>query len=328
MIKILHYFIRRKTMMKKLTKLALFAAATAFLLAGFPACSSDDDDDPTLTGIKITVDARKVKTTYMVNEKFTPTGITVTATYSDGSTKDVTTATEWKATYNGKPFTTEAAGKFEVELTATYKEKTDSTTCTINVEKDSANDPDDPSVTDPDDPSVTDPLKESGTFEEDITELDFATATTGLTDTLNGDTEKNGKYTIKDGTTLADGYFKIVQSEKSSTTYYTDKARTKISAIELDKQSNNTYIEFTVTGSAVVTVSAKSTGSNNTSYVEIVKADMEGTFDTATAVSGTSNATKIEKTCPAGTYRIVVVTDDSKKSLARIESSKAVQTVN
>ena len=31
-------------MVKKLTKAALLAAATAFLLAGFPACSSDDDD--------------------------------------------------------------------------------------------------------------------------------------------------------------------------------------------------------------------------------------------------------------------------------------------
>ncbi len=32
-------------MMKKISKLALLAAATAFLLAAFPACSDDDDDD-------------------------------------------------------------------------------------------------------------------------------------------------------------------------------------------------------------------------------------------------------------------------------------------
>ena len=36
-------------MMKKLAKAALLAAATAFLLAGFPACSSDDDDDVYIT---------------------------------------------------------------------------------------------------------------------------------------------------------------------------------------------------------------------------------------------------------------------------------------
>ena len=35
--------------MKKLAKAALLAAATAFLLAGFPACSSDDDDDVYIT---------------------------------------------------------------------------------------------------------------------------------------------------------------------------------------------------------------------------------------------------------------------------------------
>ena len=33
-------------MMKKFTKIALLAAATAFLLAGFPACSDDDDESP------------------------------------------------------------------------------------------------------------------------------------------------------------------------------------------------------------------------------------------------------------------------------------------
>ena len=126
----------------KLTKLALLAAATAFLLAGFPACSSDDDDDPTLTGIKITVDASKVKTTYVVNEAFTSTGITVTATYSDGSTKDVTNATEFKATYQGNAFTTATEGTYEnVILTATYEGETDSTTCTIKVEASSTDDP-------------------------------------------------------------------------------------------------------------------------------------------------------------------------------------------
>lgn len=172
-----------------------------------------------------------------------------------------------------------------------------------------------------------DPLKQSGTFSEDITKLDFATSTEGLTDTIT-DTTKNGKYKINNDTTLANGYFKIVQSEKSSTTYYTDKDRTKINAIELDKQGNNSYIEFTVTGSAEVTVSAKSTGSSNKSYVEIVATNGEGTFETATEVSGTASATEITKTCPAGTYWIVVVTDDTKKSLARIESITAVQTVN
>ncbi|MDE5614193.1 MAG: hypothetical protein K2I74_06045 [Treponemataceae bacterium] len=41
-------------MMKKISRLALLAAATAFLLAAFPACSDNDDDDPTETGTPAT----------------------------------------------------------------------------------------------------------------------------------------------------------------------------------------------------------------------------------------------------------------------------------
>ena len=121
-------------MMKKLAKATLLAAVAAFLLAGFPACSSDDDDDPTLTEIKIRVDDSTVKTTYTVGEDFDPAGITVTATYSDGSTEDVTDDVEFGATYNDEDFTTATAGTYEgVILTASYGGKTDSVTCTITV---------------------------------------------------------------------------------------------------------------------------------------------------------------------------------------------------
>lgn len=171
----------------------------------------------------------------------------------------------------------------------------------------------------------TDALKESGTFEVDITQLPFS-VTDGLTDTVNTD-GKNGKFVIKNGTTLADGYFKIVQNEgKSNTAYYSDSKKTKISAIELDKQTNKTYIEFTVTGSAEVTVSATSTDKSASAYVEIVTANTQSTTGTATEVKGSDDGkTTITKTCTAGTYWIVVVED---QKLARIDSIKAVQTVN
>ena len=121
-------------MMKKLTKAMLLAAATAFLLANFPACSSDDDD-PTLNQIKIRVDESRVKTTYTVGEEFDLTGIMVAATYNDGGTKDVTAATDLKVTCNGEPFTTAAEeGDIDVTITATYEGKTDSVTRTIKFE--------------------------------------------------------------------------------------------------------------------------------------------------------------------------------------------------
>ena len=118
-------------MMKKLAKATLLAAA-AFLLAGFPACSSDDDD-PTLDKIEIKVDESTVKTTYSVGEAFDRTGITVMATYSDGSTEDVTDKADYEATCNGEVFTTATAGVFEVTLTAFYEDEIASTTCTITV---------------------------------------------------------------------------------------------------------------------------------------------------------------------------------------------------
>lgn len=167
----------------------------------------------------------------------------------------------------------------------------------------------------------------SGTFSVDIASLNFSEATNGLTDTVT-DTSKNGKYKIANGTTLANGYFTVVQSSTSSTTYYTDKNRTQINAIELDKQSNNSYIKFTVTGTAAITVSATSTGSNNKSYVEIVSENGTATKATCTEVLGTSPATTITKNCSAGTYWIVVWTDSTDKSLARITSLSAVQSVN
>ena len=129
-------------MMKKLAKLTALLAVAAFLLAGFPACSSDDDDgDPTLDKIEIKVDESEVKTTYTVGEDFDRTGITVTATYSDGSTKDVSDEAKYEATCNGTEFTTATAGDFEVTLTATYGGKTDSVTCPIKVKAGSTTDP-------------------------------------------------------------------------------------------------------------------------------------------------------------------------------------------
>ncbi|MDE7391534.1 MAG: bacterial Ig-like domain-containing protein, partial [Treponemataceae bacterium] len=133
-------------MMKKITRIAALLAATAFLLAGFPACSDDEgDDDPTLEKIEIGIDTNTVKTTYSIDEDFDKAGITVTAKYSDGSTKDVTAdATFAATTEDGEPFTTTAEGTFEVTLTATYEGKPASTTCTITVKNGGGDDDDDP----------------------------------------------------------------------------------------------------------------------------------------------------------------------------------------
>lgn len=178
-----------------------------------------------------------------------------------------------------------------------------------------------------DDDSEDDPLKKSGTFGADITELDFS-VTEGLTDSETDD-KKPSKYKIPESRTLiGDGYFTLVQGDKKNSSYYTNNKRDAIAAIELGKQIDGIYIEFTVTGSAEVTVDANSTDTNNTSYVAIVKESETGTFDNAEEVRGTTPTT-ITKECTAGTYRIVVVTAESPKNKnARITSLKAIQTAN
>ena len=132
-------------MMKKITRIAALLAATAFLLAGFPACSDDEgDDDPTLEKIEINADG--AKTEYNVGDPFDNAGITITAKYSDGSTKDVTAdATLTATSEDGEPFTTATADTFEVTLTATYEGKTsEPVTCTITVKNGGGDDDDDP----------------------------------------------------------------------------------------------------------------------------------------------------------------------------------------
>lgn len=126
-------------MMKKITRIATLLAATAFLLAGFPACSDDEgDDDPTLEKIEINADG--AKTEYNVGDPFDNAGITITAKYSDGSTKDVTAdATLTATSEDGEPFTTATADTFEVTLTATYEgETSEPVTCTITVKNGSS----------------------------------------------------------------------------------------------------------------------------------------------------------------------------------------------
>ena len=195
-------------MMKKLAKAMLLAAATAFLLAGFSACSSGADDptlNPTLKGIKVS--KSEVKTTYTVGEELDLTGIRVTAIYDDGGMEDVTdVATDFKAIYNDKDFTPATAGDFEVTLTATYRGKTGSGPCTIVVK------PLPPTLMDIEidiDESglkytVNEPVKHKGitvtaTYSDDSTE-DVTTATgTTIDMTCNGapfTTEADGEFDV------------------------------------------------------------------------------------------------------------------------------------
>lgn len=76
----------------------------------------------------IAISGEATKTTYTEGEVFDPTGLVVTATYEDESTEDVTSRVEW--TFNPE---TLILGTTEVNVTATYGEKTASKTVAVTV---------------------------------------------------------------------------------------------------------------------------------------------------------------------------------------------------
>jgi len=89
-------------------------------------------EEVTLSGIAIGGSA--TKTTYNVGDEFDYSGLTVTATYSDNSTSDVTADVTWSS---DNSLTT--AGTYEVTVTATYEGKTASKTYSVTVEEEEVN---------------------------------------------------------------------------------------------------------------------------------------------------------------------------------------------
>lgn len=76
----------------------------------------------------IAISGEATKTTYFEGEAFDPTGLVVTATYEDESTEVVTSRVKW--TFNPE---TLILGTTEVNVTATYGEKTASKTVAVTV---------------------------------------------------------------------------------------------------------------------------------------------------------------------------------------------------
>lgn len=76
----------------------------------------------------IAISGEATKTTYTEGETFDPTGLVVTATYDDESTRVVTNGVKWTCTPE-----TLTLGATEVNVTATYGEKTASKTVAVTV---------------------------------------------------------------------------------------------------------------------------------------------------------------------------------------------------
>ena len=88
----------------------------------------DSDDSATKTLSSIAITGTPTKTAYTVGSTFSTSGLTVTATYSDGTTADVTSSVTWSFSP-----TTIASSTSSVTATATYSGKTASQTYTITI---------------------------------------------------------------------------------------------------------------------------------------------------------------------------------------------------
>lgn len=130
----------------------------------------------------------------------------------------------------------------------------------------------------------------------DVSTLVFADVTEGLIDTA--EPTKNGLYMIPASTTILGA---LTPAKDDKAYWYTDKARSKISALQLNGQG---ALNFTLSGAATVKVTFLSTDDSNTSAITVNETENSVTGKTATEFtweiseagdysilsSGTSNA--------------------------------------
>lgn len=95
----------------------------------------------------------------------------------------------------------------------------------------------------------------------DVSTLVFADVTEGLTDTA--EPTKNGLYMIPASTTILGA---LTPAKDDKAYWYTDKTRSKISALQLNGQG---ALNFTLSGAATVKVTFLSTGDTNTSAITV-----------------------------------------------------------
>lgn len=138
----------------------------------------------------------------------------------------------------------------------------------------------------------------------DVATLVFADVTEGLTDATPG---KNGTYMIPASTTILGA---LTPAKDDKAFWYTDKARTKISALQLNGEG---ALNFTLSGAATVKVTFLSTGDTNTSAITV-----NGTANSVTGKTATEFTWEISE---AGDYSIL----SSGTSNARITKLSIVE---
>ncbi len=132
------------------------------------------------------------------------------------------------------------------------------------------------------------------------------------------------KEEIADGTTLGDGYFKSVGKVTKRT-----NSDGSVKSVEVDKALGG-GIEFTVTGTATLTVEMSSTGGSNSSAVGLINTadnSVVAEKDGVITVTGTGKTTLTFENIAAGTYRIVSPENADMNRGARVFSAKVEETI-
>ena len=126
------------------------------------------------------------------------------------------------------------------------------------------------------------------------------------------------KAKIPEGTTYADGFFKTV----GTITQRTDSKTGNVKSLELGKALSG-GMEFTIVGTAKVTIEASSTGGSNTSPVGLLNTESNKIVENKellSTVTGTTKTTLTYDNLEAGTYKVVSPEDADNNRGVRVYS--------
>lgn len=238
------------------------------------------------------------KTTYEVGETFSRSGLTLTVTYVDASTQDVTSDATWTIS----PETLSEVGTTQVTVTATYKEKTATKNIPVTVTK----------VL----PKVT----------LDLSKNETSTATTEKIEWVRDEFTINS---VKLGKTAANNYYPGTEGKNYiSTRFYTDNSFNVVPApfVSIKK------ITYEATSTGYATALATSTWTNATASADnttVTIVPEDGTKTITAKIGATTGATSIIVTYEVvDNADITLVAQDGTDYYATFSSDKAVQFVD
>ena len=250
-----------------------------------------------ISSVEITGEA--TKTTYEVGETFSRSGLTLTVTYDDASTQDVTSDATWTIS----PETLSEVGTTQVTVTATYKEKTATKNIPVTVTR----------------------VLPKVTF--DLSKNETSTATTEKIEWVRDEFTINSIQAK--GKTAANNYYPGTEGKNyTSTRFYTDNSFNVVPApfVSIKK------ITYEATSTGYATALATSTWTNATASADnttVTIVPEDGTKTITAKIGATTGATSIVVTYEVvDNADITLVAQDGTDYYATFSSKKAVEFVD